>query len=600
MRTLLISIVSAVTVQTAAQNPQLADTYFENKEYDKALAEYRELYKRSPQRLFYLRMYQCHLELKEYKEAATLAEKHLQRTNEPEGIYLADVAFAKARMGDSKAESKIINRILESIAKNPQNAYQVGQALSDKGYFEAALRTYEIAEKANPSFNFTYQKALLYADLGQLEKMYDAYIEILERTPSMAPTIKSLLARAMAAEGGEDDLSYIASHLYTRAFQLKNPVMADVLTFIYTEKNDYPSALAFLKEWHQRTEFGTIGEIYQLALHAIKQQDYHHAIDALTWVLSHTTNASYLHRATLALHEARARQALDPQWPLSHVQTIIDENQKLLQTQGLSFNTSSLAEATAKLMAQRTGQKTQALELIESLVKLPGQPADEKARLLMLKGDIYLSMKEPMIAIVAYARAEEIAESETLKDNAKLARARAIYYNGDIPWALEIFEILQESTSKPTSNQASYYASKIMLNSGGDTTYEAMTLYAHADMFYHVGEYQNTHKILDYIINTYTNHPIQDDAYLLKAMTYEAQGHYQQAVEWYERIYTIFGYDLLADQAIYKAAVLHQEKLNNPRRAIELLELIVLEFTDSFLHHQARMRLRTLLSQNPS
>lgn len=588
------------TAQAAAQNLQLAEAYFEKKEYDKAFAEYRELYKRSPQRVFYLKMYQCLLELKDYKEAANLAESHIRRTNEPEGVYLVDVAFAKARMGDRKTEEKILQRILESINKNPPYAYQIGQALSDKGYFETALRVYETAEKINPAFNFTYQKALLYADMGKLEKMYDAYVELLERSPSMAYTVKNLLNRAMAPDGGEDNLDYIINQLRTKALHQKNPVMTDVLTYIYLEKRDYLSAFEFLKEWHQKSTYGAIGEIYEIAAQALKNQQYDIATSGFEWVMTHSANASYTTRAALSRQHALTLKALNTTTPQQTVASIIAESEKLIQSQGINFNTLPLAEATARLMAFKANQKEKALELIESLVKLPGQNPDEKARLLITKGDIYLSMKEFMLAIVAYARAEETADSELMKDDAKFARAKAIYYSGDVPWALEIFEILQESTSKPISNDATAYASKILLNSGGDTTYEAMTYYAHADMFYYVGEYQKTHKILDYVIQTYTNHPIQDDAYLLKAKTYEAQGLYQQAVDWYEKVYTVFGYELLADQAIYQAAVLYDEKLNNPVKAKELLELIVMQFTDSFLHNQARLRLRALLNKQNS
>ena len=577
---------------------QLADSYFEKKEYDKALAEYRELYKRSPQRIFYLRIYQCLLELKDYKEAASFAEAHIRRTNEPEGVYLVDVAFAKARLGDRKTEQKIINRILESIAKFPQNAYQVGQALSDKGYFEAALHTYETAERINPAFNFTYQKALLYADMGKLEKMYDAYIEILERSPSMATTVKSLLTRAMAPDGGEENLNYIIEQLRTKSLQQKNPVMADVLTYIYSEKRDYASALDFLKDWHQKSNYSAIAEIYQLSSLAVENQEYDLAISGFKWVLDHTTNSSYITRSGIALQHARTLQALSLNVKPEDLRSLIAANEKILQTDGINTYTLPLAEATARLMAFKANEKEKALDLIESLVKMQGQRPDEKSRLLITKGDIYLSMKEFMLAIVAYARAEEFAESESMKDDAKFFRARAIYYSGDIPWALEIFEILQESTSKPISNDATAYASKILLNSGGDTTYEAMTYYAHADMFYYVGEYHNAHKVLDFIIQTYTNHPIQDDAYLLKAMTYEAQGNYQKAVEWYEKVYTVFGYELLADRAIYRAALLYEEKLNNPPKAIELYELIVLQLTESFMHNQARLRLRALLNKN--
>ncbi|MFN3951042.1 MAG: tetratricopeptide repeat protein [Thermaurantimonas sp.] len=598
MRNLLAILLLITTACLTGQNMQLADSYFENKEYDKALAEYRELYKRSSQRIFYLKIYQCLMELKDYKEAAAFAEAHIRRTNEPEGVYLVDVAFAKARLGDRRTEQKIINRILESIAKSPQHAYQVGQALSDKGYFEAALRTYETAEKINPAFNFTYQKALLYADMGQLEKMYDAYIEILERSPSMATTVKSLLSRAMAPDGGEENLDYIIEQLRTKSLQQKNPVMADVLTHIFSEKKDYTAAMNFLKDWHQKSNYSAIGEIYQLSSLAVENQEYDLAISGFQWVLDHTTNSSYIMRSTIGLQHAQTLKAFREDVKRENIRSLIAENEKILQTNGINAYTLPLAEATARLMAFKADQKDKALDLIESLIKWKGQHPDERARLLITKGDIYLSMKEFMLSIVAYARAEESAESESLKDDAKFFRARAIYYSGDIPWALEIFEILQESTSKPISNDATAYAGKILLNSGGDTTYEAMTYYAHADMFYYVGEYLNTHKVLDYIIQTYTNHPIQDDAYLLKAMTYEAQGNYSKAVEWYEKVYTVFGYELLADRAIYQAAVLYEEKLNNPAKAIELYELIVLQLTESFMHNQARLRLRALLNKH--
>lgn len=83
---------------------KLADTYFANKDYQKALSLYRNAAKKKPSKEIDLKIARSHLFLKQYHEAVTAFEKYAQRAELP----TADVYnYAEAQSGISNYERAI-------------------------------------------------------------------------------------------------------------------------------------------------------------------------------------------------------------------------------------------------------------------------------------------------------------------------------------------------------------------------------------------------------------------------------------------------------------------------------------------------------------
>jgi len=72
------------------------------------------------------------------------------------------------------------------------------------------------------------------------------------------------------------------------------------------------------------------------------------------------------------------------------------------------------------------------------------------------------------------------------------------------------------------------------------------------------------------------------------------QGNYQTADSLLKIVYTDYGFDILADNALMKRAELQETKINNKENAMELYQQLFVDYPGSLFAVQARKRFRTL------
>jgi TolA-binding protein len=71
-------------------------------------------------------------------------------------------------------------------------------------------------------------------------------------------------------------------------------------------------------------------------------------------------------------------------------------------------------------------------------------------------------------------------------------------------------------------------------------------------------------------------------------------GKFQEAILFLDEISTNYGYETLADDALYQAAMIEMKYLKNPVRAMELYEKIIFTYPGSVYTVDARKKIREL------
>ena len=70
------------------------------------------------------------------------------------------------------------------------------------------------------------------------------------------------------------------------------------------------------------------------------------------------------------------------------------------------------------------------------------------------------------------------------------------------------------------------------------------------------------------------------------------------ALQMYQKIINEWPYDILADDALYRQAKIHDDIFNDSTKAMELYEKILLEYNGSIFTAEARKRYRALRGDN--
>ena len=181
---------------------------------------------------------------------------------------------------------------------------------------------------------------------------------------------------------------------------------------------------------------------------------------------------------------------------------------------------------------------------------------------------------------------------------AKFKNTKIFYYTGDFDWAQGELDVLKASTSKLIANDAMELSLLITDNYNLDTTEIAMRTFAQADLLYYQQKYAEAILKYDSILIKFPGHSLSDEIYMRKANIYFKAGRVMDALVNYEKIEEHWGYDILADDALYKRAKIYDDKLDDSESAMKLYEQILLEHNSSIYVAEARKRFRDLRGDN--
>ena len=85
---------------------------------------------------------------------------------------------------------------------------------------------------------------------------------------------------------------------------------------------------------------------------------------------------------------------------------------------------------------------------------------------------------------------------------------------------------------------------------------------------------------------------------MLKAKIFAEQKNYDDAIKYYKKIITEYSWDILSDVAIFRLALLYEEKIGNLEEAAEYYKKLMLEHPDSIYVTEARKRFRKIREEN--
>ncbi len=591
----LFIVASFAPAPVLAQNDfQLGMQYYQDGEYQKAIDYLAPSVLRSFNNKVYEAVLNSYLALEEYDKAEDFTET-LIRKKGLNGVELyTDLVYIHNLKGDERDAEKAMDEIRKRVQANPSMAYSAGNALQQKGYPTLALQVYELAETQNPGMNFDYQKALLYGELGDLQNMYNMYVEMVLRSPSYLPSVKNLIAQGINNGETNENIQFLKERIITKIQEGAPRTMNDLLVFVYIQEKNFRGAFTQLKALDRRNE-GNRAEIFNLGRVALNNQEYELALKIFDYVLEAGKDNPFYEesRVNILLTQRRLLESRDD--------VVADDWRKLQkeyykaekELKGLP-EMGQLRIDLAHFTAFRLDEPDSAVALLERTINTSYISAEDKARAKIELGDILLYTGERWEAILYYGQAEKAFEKSPIGQEAKFKRAKAAYYVGDFQWAQGIFNALKASTSKLIANDAMQYSLLINDNIALDTSTEAMALFAKADLLNYQDKRDSAMIILNQLQKQFPEHSVQDEVLLLRSEIEMAKKDYEAAARDLQAIIDAYSDGILADDAQFRLAELYQTKLNRIEEAKELYRDLFTEHPDSFFTAEARKRFREL------
>lgn len=583
----------ALTAGAQAQDPNLANQYYMNGEYEKAAALYAQLTDsdRGLSDYYFERYLNCLLNLEQYEEGEQALKKQLKRSpaNVKLYVFYGNLYDRQGKAAEAEAQYQ---KAIEKVAPDFTAVTQLANTFVTNAKYDLAIQTYERgAALFKDATRFAFNLGELYRRKGDTPKMIEQYLTALSTDPGRLTTIQTYLARYLAAA----EYTELQSQLYTRLQKEDNADYIELLAWSFVQRKDYKSALRQYKALDKRLD--EPGQrIFKLANDAANAKDYDTAIAGFEYILTEKgpQNPFFFDAKREAMNCRRRKITEGFAYTEQELRTLESEYENFLAQYSRGRQTAYIVIQLADLEAFYINDLNKAIGLLDELRQTPGIDRNTMARVKINLADFYLMNGDIWESTLLYSQVDKDFREELLGQEARFKNAKLSYYNGDFEWSQAQFNVLKASTSKLISNDALDLSVFIMDNLNSDTTTDAMALFAAAELLVFQNRFQDAFLKLDSLRQGYPENTLQDDMLFLEAQIYEKKRDYAKAAELYQQVVDKFKEDIRADNSLYALAQLYDEKLNNPEKAKELYEKVFLDYSGSVFAVEARKRFRIL------
>src|SRR5690554_6717295 len=587
MRIILTVLFLSFFSWSQAQNPALAKNYFDQGEFDKALVSYRNLSNAQLGRIdYFLGMIHSLQQLENYEEAEKLMEARLRQQQRHPQLYV-ELGHNFALQNKEEKALENYQKAILAIEENEHAAYPIATTFQKYNLLEEAAASLEKAMSLNTSRDYSIQLAQIYGEQGKLEKMFEAYLNVIERNENFKNTAQRYFSLYITEDPANEANDIFRKTLLKRSQQSQLLLYNELLSWLFIQQKEYGKALVQERAIHRRNP-ENLNRMIDLGTIAMNEKDYETAQNAIHYIIEHATTKALLLQANQLLLQIDIELATPDKYT-----EIQKKFQDLITQFGTGSDTHSLQIAYNHFLAFDMDEKQQAISNLRAMLDQRMNPFQE-ARIKMELADILVADEKFNQALIYYSQIQSKIQNDILAQEARFKVARTSYFKGDFDWALTQLDVLKKSTSQLIANDALQLSLLITDNSLEDSTQTALKKYARADLLNIQEKNQQAIDVLNEILLEHPGSSIADEALLLQGKIFEKIGEYAKAEENYLKIIQYHSYDILADDALFRLGTIYQYHLNEPDKAKMYYEKIIFEHADSIFFVEARKRYRML------
>lgn len=579
---------------------QLAQEYYRSGDYEKAAVLYEKLFNANKSDFYYFNLINSLNELKEFDRAEKIIKKQIKQY--PGDVsYLVDLGYLLIIQGKTQKGYEQYDEAISLVKPDHNMINKLANGFIMKREYGYAEKTYLAGRKAfQGMYNFSFELANIYFYQRNFQKMIDEYLDILSESSSYIQTVQNRLQGAVYSDVENDLNTMLKASLLARIQRYpEKQIYSELLIWIYQQEKDFASALVQVRALDMRnSENGQ--RLIALARLAAGNNQKNIAIEAYDLVIAKGSQSDYYLTARAEKLDVLFQHLSEkPVVDNTEIADLERQYENAIAESGFNNETIEMIRSLAHLKAFHLDKTAEAILMLEEALKIRGATPNTIALCKLELADIYLIDNNPWDAIITYAQIEEANKNNPVGYEAKFRRARLAYFQGNFEWAGAQLDVLKASTSKLIANDACRLSLIIFDNEDEDTVSAPLKMYTRADFLTYRKKDTLALQTLDSLITLYSSHPVIDDVFFLKAKILNKLQRYDQAAEVFGTLATEYIWDIYGDDALFALAVLYEEKLGKPDKAMELYEKIIIEMQGSIFVSEARERLRILRDKKP-
>ncbi|CAM1349772.1 MULTISPECIES: tetratricopeptide repeat protein [Tenacibaculum] len=565
----------------------IAENYFRNGEYEKAIQLYKELHNKSPYNTTYLkRLISCYQETNQFLVAESLLLKKLKKYPKQTYTYVMLGYNFERKQEINKADEQYKNA-LESVKNNSGYGGIIANLFKNYNKLDYALKAYNGIMDNNPKANYGFQLAQIYGEKGDFEKMFDSYVNLVDRNEKYLNNIKRYASKYINDDSENENNTLLRKSILKKSISKPKNVWNDLLAWLFIKQKQYQKALIQHKALLAR-DADNLSGIKNLGKIAFENKDYETAKECFDIVIEKTNYPTDKFRAVY----------MNLQVDIVTKQPNIEEKfQQIFTKFGSNRNTLFIQLAYADFLTFTKNNPEKGIKVLEKAMSFTNSKFT-KASVKLKLGEILVFTRNFNKALIYFSQVQTQFKNHFLAQEARFKVAQASYFKNDFKWAKAQLKILKGSATQLIANDAAELFLTISDNQSKDSISTGLKEYAKADLL----AYQNKNKeaigLLSEIITTYKSQPIEDEALYKQAQLFVKQEAYANAIDNFTKILQLDPEGILVDNSLYELGELYNKKLNNPEKASEYYQKIIFDHASSIYLVDARKKYRKLRGDN--
>lgn len=595
---LLAFLFVAGSLFAQSDQQKTARSFTDAKEYAKAADAYKQLYRQNP---VDLDIYKEYLDVlivsKEFKAALNLVEEQkIIRQQNP--LPFIDMGRVYAADGKQKKADEQFDMAVQLVNGDDILTQQMANTFSAMGRDDYALKTYErVRDLTHNNYTYSGPLARLYAKKGDMDKAITSLLDA--GMPFMMNSTEDTKATLLEILGTDTKKMQQAQKALVKKIneQPENAFYIDLLTWLYTQKDDWEGAMIQMQALDARQrEAGQ--HMIEFARFAMKEHKPEFAIKSYDAVIE---KGKELPHYSIARNEKLSilfQQLTDSPSYTQQSVTELSKNYEELLTEFPQFYTTETLQDYAQLEARYNNNPQKAIDLLQKAIALPNISRQQVGLCKLQMGDYMILTGKVWDASLIYSQVDKSFREDVLGEEARFRNAKLSYYQGDFNWADGQLSVLKASTSELIANDALYLSVLITENVTQDSNYTPIRRFAYADLLLFQNKDKEAETLLDSIATAFPEHPLKDDILMKKANLARKHREYEKAISFLAMIHDKHGQDVLGDDAVFKTAEIYEQFLAKPDSAKKYYEMLIVEYPGSTYINNARTKLATLQQGN--
>ncbi|MEX6626847.1 tetratricopeptide repeat protein [Tenacibaculum salmonis] len=568
----------------AQQNEYIvAENYFRNNEYEKAIQFYKKLHDKSPYNTTYLkRLVTCYQETNQFLVADALLSKEIKK--KPTLVFLNIIkGYNFERQQKDIEANKQYQIALKSLDKKGNYGSNIARLFKDYNKLDFAIEAYEKTMANNPKVNYGFQLAQIHGEKGDFSKMFTSYVSLVDKNEKHLNNVKRYTSKYITDNPENENNILFKKALLRKSVSNPKNIWNDLLAWLFVKQKQYQKALIQEKALLARDP-DHLSKINQLGKIALENNDYETAKECFDLIIEKT---NYPTDKINAINN-NLKIAIKTKQP-----DVSEKFEAIFEEYGINKNTFEIQVAYANYLTFTENNPEKAVKILEKAMTFSNSKF-KKAEVKLQLGEVLVYTGNFNKALIYFSQVQNQFKNHFLGQEARFKVAQTSYFKNDFKWAKAQLKILKGSATQLIANDAANLFLTISDNEPKDSISTGLKEYAKADLLAFQNKDKEAITLLKTVIIKYKGQPIEDDALFKQASLFIKEQKYEDAILNYKKIISLDKKGIYIDDVYYQMAELYNTKLNSPEKAKEYYQKIIFDHASSIYLIDARKKFRQL------